>query len=111
MATFCVESASILSGELMDFELTDKHGLQTEGRTEKGNPRSANHPNIEITENGLIRPKSRLPRLLALSGHLSGTMDILNQPKVKTGRSRLPCCMALSWQHLPHSKPLCLADR
>ena len=69
-------------------KLTDKHGLGTEGRTEKTNPNFANHPKDEIAKIGSTTSTSRPLCLTASSRHLGETMDILHQLNSKTSHSR-----------------------
>ena len=88
----------------MDHKLTDKHGLQTEGRREKGNPKPATHPDTGIAEIDFNTSTSRLPRLTVSSRHLGETMGNHSQPKTKTELSKLPRPIwASSWQ-TGHSK-------
>ena len=56
-------------------KLPDKHGLETEGRTEKNNPNFANHPKDEIAKIGSTTSTSRPLRLTASSRQLDETME------------------------------------
>ena len=56
-------------------KLPDKHGLETEGRTEKTNPNFANHPKDEIAKIGSTTSTSRPLRLTASSRQLDETME------------------------------------
>ena len=69
-------------------KLTDKHGLRTEGQTEKTNPNFANHLKDEIAKIGSTTSMSRPLCLTASSRHLSEMMDILHQLNSKTDHSR-----------------------
>ena len=55
-------------------KLTGKHGLGTEGRTEKTKPNFAKHPEDEIAKIGSTTSTSRPLRLTASSRQLDETM-------------------------------------
>ena len=83
----------------MDCKLSDKYGLQIEGRTEKGNPKPATHPNTEIAEIDCNTSTSIPLCLTAPSRHLGETIHTINQPKFKAGHSKpLRRTSASSWQ-------------
>ena len=65
----------LMDQKLMN-KLLGKHGLETEGRTEKSNPNFANHPNNEIAKIGNTSSTSGPLRLSASSRHLGEMMDI-----------------------------------
>ena len=87
-------------------KLTGKHGLETEGRTEKNNTNFANHPKDEIAKIGSTTSTSRPLCLTASSRHLGETMDSFDQLKFEAGHNKpLRRTSASSWQ-TDRSKPL-----
>ena len=79
-------------------KLPGKHGLETEGRTEKNNPNFANHPKDEIVKIGNTTSTGRLLCLTTLSRHLGEAMGSFTQLNFKTGRNKpLRRTSALSW--------------
>ncbi len=79
-------------------KLLDKHGLETEGRTEKTNPNFANHPKDEIAKIRNTTSMSRPLCLMTSSRHLGEVMDSFIQLNFKTGHNKpLRRTSASSW--------------
>ena len=91
----------MLTDQKLTNKLPDKHGLETEGRTEKSNSNSATHPNNEISKIDYNTSTSRPLRLMASSRHLGEMIGIFNHHNLKTGHSKpLRRTSASSWPRL-----------